>query len=166
MNNVVWIVVAAAILVLVIGRRLAGEPVQAKRVAVLPLILAVAGLYQVAQAPRLSAFDIGAVAVEGLVAVGLGLVRGSTIRVYVRDGHLWQKYTWATIGVWIGSILVRFGMVGGAVLLGADRSVMQTAVLLTLGLTFAGEGATIALRGRALGAPYAPSGSRRARIGS
>jgi membrane protein CcdC involved in cytochrome C biogenesis len=166
MNNAVWIVVAAAVLVVVIGRRLAGEPVQAKRVAVLPLILAVVGLYQVAQAPHLSAFDIGVVAVEGLVAVGLGVVRGSTIRVYVRDGHLWQKYTWPTVGVWIGSILVRFGMVGGAVLLGADRSVMQTAVLLTLGLTFAGEGAMIALRGRALGAPYAPSRSERARIRS
>jgi len=166
MNNVVWIVVAVAVLVLVIGRRLAGEPVQAMRVAVLPLVLAAVGLYQVAQAPQLSAFDVGVVAVEGLVAVGLGLVRGSTIRVYVRDGHLWQKYTWATVGVWIGSIVVRFGMVGGAVLLGANRSVMQTAVLLTLGLTFAGEGAVIGLRGRTLGAPYAPSRSERARIRS
>jgi FtsH-binding integral membrane protein len=166
MNSVLWIVVAAAILVFVIGRRLAGEPLKAGRITVLPLALAVIGLYQVSKAPHLSPTDIGLIAVEAVIAVGIGLLRGSTIKVFVRDGHLWQKYSWATVGLWLVSILLRFGMTGGAVLLGADRSVMQTAILLTLGLTFAGEGAIIALRARALGAPYAPRDSRRARIGS
>jgi hypothetical protein len=166
MNSVLWIVVAAAIIVFVIGRRLAGEPLKAGRVTILPLAVAVIGLYQVSNAPHLSPTDVGLIAVEAVVAVGLGLLRGSTIKVFVRDGHLWQKYSWATVGLWVTSILLRFGMAGAAVLLGADRSVMQTAILLTLGLTFAGEGAVIALRARALGAPYAPRDSRRARIGS
>jgi FtsH-binding integral membrane protein len=166
MSNVLWIVVVAAILVVVIGRRLAGEPLKGRRVTILPLVLAVIGLYQVAQLPHLTPADIGLIAAEGVIAVGLGLLRGSTIKVFVRDGHLWQRYSWATIGLWVASIVVRFGMSGGAVLLGADRNVMQTAILLTLGLTFAGEGAVIALRARALGAPYAPQNSKRARIGS
>jgi hypothetical protein len=166
MNSVLWIVVAAAILIFVIGRRLAGEPLRAGRVTIFPLVIAVVGLYQISRLPHLTGTDIGVIGLEAVIAVVLGLVRGSTIKVFVRDGHLWQKYSWATVGLWLGSILLRFGMTGGAVLLGADRSVMQTAVLLTLGLTFAGEGAVIALRARALGAPYAPRDSRRARIGS
>jgi FtsH-binding integral membrane protein len=166
MNSVLWIVVAAAILIFVIGRRLAGEPLRAGRVTVFPLVIAAIGLYQISHLPHLTGTDIGMIGLEAVIAVALGLVRGSTIKVFVRDGHLWQKYSWATVGLWVGSILLRFGMTGGAVLLGADRTVMQTAVLLTLGLTFAGEGAVIALRARALGAPYAPRDSRRARIGS
>jgi len=174
MNNVLWIVVAAAILIFVIGRRLVGEPLKVARVTVFPLVIAAIGLYQISQVVNLSTTDLGLIGLEAVVAVVLGVVRGSTIKVFVRDGHLWQKYSWATVGLWLGSILVRFGMTSGAVLLGADKTVMQTAVLLTLGLTFAGEGAVIALRGRALGAPYAPRdsrrdsrlGSRRARIGS
>jgi hypothetical protein len=114
--------------------------------------------------------DLELIGLEAVIAVVLGLVRGSTIKIFVRNGHLWQKYTWATVGLWLGSILLRLGMTGGAVLLGADRTVMKTAVILMLGLTFAGEGAVIALRARALGAPYAPRDSRRdsrrARIGS
>lgn len=166
MNSVLWIVVVAAILVFVIGRRLAGEPLRAGRVTIFPLVIAAIGLYQVSRAPHLNPTDVGLIGLEAAIAVGLGLLRGSTIKVFVRDGHLWQKYSWATVGLWVASILLRFGMTGGAVLLGADRSVMQTAILLTLGLTFAGEGAVIALRARALGAPYAPRDSRRARIGS
>ena len=156
MDNILWIVVAVAILVLVIGRRLAGEPLRANRVTVLPLALAVIGLYQLTKLPHITPLDLTALGVEGIVAVVLGLVRGSTIRVYVRDGHLWQKYSWATIGMWAASILIRFGLTAGGVLLGGDRDVMQTGVLLNLGLTLAGEGLVIALRGRALGAPFAP----------
>src|SRR4051794_36265631 len=155
MNSVLWIVVAAAILIFVVGRRLAGEPLKAGRVTVFPLVIAVVGLYQISQLSNLSTTDLGLIGLEAVVAVVLGLLRGSTIKVFVRDGHLWQKYSWTTIGLWFGSILLRFGMTSGAVLLGADRNVMQTAVLLTLGLTFAGEGAVIALRARTLGAPYA-----------
>src|SRR5690349_7915407 len=121
MSNVLWIVVVAAVLVAVIGRRLAGEPLKARRVAILPLVLAVIGLYQVTQAPHLTPTDVGLIAAEAVIAFGLGLLRGSTIKVFVRDGHLWQKYSWATLGLWVGSILVRIGMSGGAVLLGADR---------------------------------------------
>jgi FtsH-binding integral membrane protein len=164
MNSVLWIVVAAAILIFVIGRRLAGEPLRAGRVTIFPLVIAVVGLYQISRVPHLTATDIGVIGLEALVAVVLGMVRGSTIKVFVRDGHLWQKYSWATVGLWVGSILLRFGMTGGGMLLGADKSVMQSAILLTLGLTFAGEGAVIALRARTLGAPFAPRDSRRARI--
>ena len=120
MNSVLWIVVAAAILIFVIGRRLAGEPLRAGRVTIFPLVIAVVGLYQLSRAPHLTATDIGVIGLEALVAVVLGVVRGSTIKVFVRDGHLWQKYSWATVGLWVGSILLRFGMTGGGMLLGAD----------------------------------------------
>src|SRR5882724_4489370 len=105
MNSVLWIVVAAAVLIFVIGRRLAGEPLKAGRVTVFPLVIAAIGLYQISQLANLSTTDVGLIGLEAVIAVVLGLVRGSTIKIFVRSGHLWQKYSWATVGLWVGSIL-------------------------------------------------------------
>src|SRR5690242_12488254 len=114
MSNVLWIVGVAALVVLLIGRRLVGEPLQARRVFILPLVVAVVGAYQLSQLHHdlgadVRPLDVGVLAAEAGLAVALGAVRGLTVQVFVRDGHLWQRYRPLTIAVWVVSIAVRLG---------------------------------------------------------
>ena len=160
MSNVLWIVGVAALVVLLIGRRLVGEPLQARRVFVLPLVVAVVGAYQLSQLHHVRPLDVGVLTAEAGLAVALGAVRGLTVQVFVRDGHLWQRYRPLTIAVWVVSIAVRLGATAGAYAIGADRTVLSAGLVLVLGLTLAGESAIVGLRSMRLGAPFAPRSSR------
>jgi hypothetical protein len=164
MNNVLWILLAAVLIVLVIGRRLMGEPLQARRVFILPLIVAIFGGYQLSHLHHVQPLDVGVLAAEAGLAITLGVVRGLTVQVFVRDGHLWQRYRPLTIVVWVVSIAVRLGATAGAYAIGADRSVLQAGLLLVLGLTLAGESAVVGMRSMRLGAPFAPRTPGRTRL--
>jgi hypothetical protein len=156
-----------AVVVLLLVRRFLGEPLEARRLAAPPLILIVMGAYS------LSKIDLAAVAhhpvVDGavlgfgaLVAVLGGIVRGLTVRVYVRDGHVWYRYTLLTVVVWAGLAALRFAQSAAAGALGADPAVLDAALLLILGLSLLGEAAIVGRRAIATGAPFAPRGVRRA----
>jgi hypothetical protein len=161
MDNLVWILVAAALVIFVIGRRLAGEPLRAKRVFVLPLLIAIAGAYQMKDLHHVAPIDVAVMVVEAAFALAIGAVRGITIHVFVRDGHLWMRYRPLTLAVWAIAIAVRFGIGALGVAAGANSHVVQTAIVLMLGLTFAAEGAIVGLRGMRLGAPFAPQNRNR-----
>ncbi len=92
----------------------------------------------------------------GLVAVAGGALRGRTVRIFVRDGHTWYRYTPVTLAVWAGLIALRFGQAAAAVALGADRPVLTASLVLALGLSFLGEAAVVGPRAMATGAPFAP----------
>jgi hypothetical protein len=96
--------------------------------------------------------------------VQLGLARGITIRVFVRDGHLWQKYTFATIAVWVTSIVIRLGVDYAGHLAGANTSMLIGSLTLALGLSFLGEAAVVGSRGLRLGAPFAPRNARATKL--
>jgi hypothetical protein len=154
----VWILLIAAIVVLVIGRRFAGEPLRAKSL-IIPLALTVWGLSQL-RGQHLDAADLALLIVEGVVGLGLGALRGLTIRIYQRDGHLWMRYRWATLGVWVASIAVRFGFVFGAHLVGVHLS-GNVASLVPLGASLLAESAVVAQRATRTGIPFAPDRRRR-----
>jgi hypothetical protein len=156
-----------AVVVLLLVRRFLGEPLEARRLAAPPLILIVMGAYS------LSKIDLAAVAhhpvVDGavlgfgaLVAVLGGIVRGLTVRVYVREGHVWYRYTLLTVVVWAGLAALRLAQSAAAGALGADPAVLDAALLLILGLSLLGEAAIVGRRAIATGAPFAPRGVRRA----
>ncbi|GAB3855107.1 hypothetical protein GCM10027610_087730 [Dactylosporangium cerinum] len=107
----------------------------------------------------------GAVLGAGAVlAVAGGLLRGLTVRVFVRNGHLWYRYTAMTVVVWVALIGARFaeGAAGGA--LGADAAVTTAALPFMLGLSLLGEAAVVGRRGIATGVPFAPRDARRGLI--
>ncbi|MFB9236131.1 hypothetical protein ACFFWC_11320 [Plantactinospora siamensis] len=146
----------------VMVRRLAGEPLTSRRIAVLPLILTLVGASNVAGAAHhLSALDAAALAAEILLAVLAGVARGSTVRVYARDGHLWYRYTALTIAIWLVLLALRLGVGWAARSAGADAAVLSAALLLMLGLSLLGEGAVIGRRALATGVPFAPRSARR-----
>ncbi|WP_436523102.1 hypothetical protein [Actinoplanes sp. HUAS TT8] len=159
---------ATALLVIVVivyamVRRFLGEPLSARRLILLPLLLSAYGVYQVAQTDLVHrGADLTALFLGGVLAIAGGALRGRTVRVFVRDGHVWYRYTWATIAVWGGLIALRLGQAAAAVAIGADRPVLTASLVLSLGLSFLGEGAVVGPRAMATGAPFAPR--RRERV--
>ncbi len=158
--NLITVLLVLAAVGYVLVRRLAGEPLEGRRLAVLPIVLAVVGGAQLRGA-HVTPLDVAVLAVEGVVAVGLGALRGLTVDVYNRDGHLWYRYRPLTIVVWAGSILLRF--VGAAVghELGADTGVLSAALVLIVALSLLGEALIVGRRALASGVPFAPQGARR-----
>lgn len=153
--SLVQIVLIVAVFGYVMWRRLAGEPLQARRLALVPAALVVWGGYQLAHQHHITALDVALVAVETVVALGLGLVRGVTIMVYEHGGHLWYRYRPLTIAVWFASALIRLGLGVGGHLMGATLGATSTLTLM-LGATFLGEAAVVGARALRTGVPFAP----------
>ncbi|WP_432991375.1 hypothetical protein [Dactylosporangium sp. CA-233914] len=165
--NPTTLLVAVAVIVLLMVRRYIGEPLEARRLIVPPLLLIVFGGYTLAQidfatAARHPVTDGAVLGVGAVVAVLGGVLRGVTVKVFVQNGHVWYRYTLVTIAVWLGLVLLRVGQLVAARAFGADQSVLSAGLLLVLGLSFLGEAAILGRRAIATGVPFAPRGSRRA----
>lgn len=160
--NLTTALLVIAVIAYTMVRRFLGEPLSSRRLFVIPLVITVYGAYTVAQTGFAHATaDLVALATGGLVAAAGGALRGRTVRVFVRDGHVWYRYTWVTLAVWAGLIALRFGQAALATSFGADRGVLTAGLLLMVGLSFLGEAAVVGPRAIATGAPFAP---RRARV--
>jgi hypothetical protein len=153
------VLIIAAVVVLIIVKRFAGEPV-GSRTLVLPAIMVIYGISQIHG--RLNATDIALLAVELVVALAAGLARGYTIKLFVKDGHLWQRYTLVTLGVWLAMIALRVGFAIGAGALGATITAGAT-VLVTFGLSMVVETLVVGQRASATGHPIRPAQDRRDR---
>lgn len=143
LSGPVQVVVIIAAVGYVLVRRLLGEPVQVKRLVVLPAVLCLAGLLQLTKVPQtpLSVVFL-VVTVAAGAAVGLG--RGLTIRVSERDGVPFLRYTALTVGLWVVNAAVKFG---GGFLFGAIDPAAEKAsgsgVLLTVGIGVLVEGLVV-----------------------
>ncbi|WP_433206585.1 hypothetical protein ACQP00_39800 [Dactylosporangium sp. CS-047395] len=165
--NTTTLLIAVAAIVLVMIRRFAGEPLEARRLIVVPVVLLLIGGYSLAQVDFATAAQHpvvdGAVLGAGAVLAVLGgVVRGLTVKVFVQNGHVWYRYTLVTIAVWIGLIVLRVGQTFAGRALDADSAVLSAGLLVILGLSFLGEAAIVGRRAIATGAPFAPRGARRA----
>jgi hypothetical protein len=160
MSALEMVLIAAAV-VYVIAKRFAGAPVGAKSV-VLPLVLAGYGLVHIVGTGNrgLGAVAVTLLAVEALVSVGAGVARAATIKLYVRDGHLWQRYTVVTLGVWIALIALRVGFIAAGSALGAALPSAGT-LMFTFGLSMVVESLVVSVRATATGAAIKPRQSRR-----
>jgi membrane protein CcdC involved in cytochrome C biogenesis len=160
--NIATALIGLAVVVVMLARRFAGEPLEVRRLVLLPLAMAGVGAYQLVHVEvRHIGVDAAVFGLAVLTAVAGGIVRGLTVRVFVRDGHVWYRYTWVTLVVWVGLLALRIGQtfLGGEV--GADRTVMSAALLLIVGLSFIGESAVVGRRAIATGASFAPRSARR-----
>ncbi|WP_221325896.1 hypothetical protein [Actinoplanes sp. L3-i22] len=163
--NIATALLILGFLVYAMVRRFLGEPLESRRLVLLPLALTAYGVYTVAQTDFVHpTADLVALVTGGLVAVAGGVLRGRTVRIFVRDGHTWYRYTWVTLAVWGGLIALRFGQAVAAVSLGADQSVLTASLALALGLSFLGEAAVVGPRAMATGAPFAPRRRDRDRV--
>jgi Protein of unknown function (DUF1453) len=135
--DVVLIIVAVGY---VMVRRVKGEPAEAKRMLVLPAVLVALGFSDVSGAghnPAALTFLIATAA----ISVVFGALRGLSTRLSEQDGIAYVHYTATTIGLWVLSLAVKFGL--NFVFQAADPHAAAAAgnsLLLTLGAGMLLEG--------------------------
>jgi hypothetical protein len=120
--------VVAAVVVIVVKRFL-GEPLVARDLLVPPAVLVAVGGYAVVRA--------GPVTGAALAGLALGAVRGGTVRLFVRNGALWQRYSVWTVVAWAASIAVGAGL-GWLAVRGGVREEVRP-VTLSVGVSLLGE---------------------------
>ncbi|MFI0737551.1 DUF1453 domain-containing protein [Streptomyces sp. NPDC021100] len=151
----------AVVVVIVVVRRLKGEPLNARDLAVPPVILLTIGIMTLARADAVTAADYAWVVPGALLGAGLGALRASTVRIFERDGVLWQRYTGRTFLVLAGSLAV-MAAYGFLAARGGMHPEARPAQL-TVGVSFLGESLVLGCRGLRSGIPFAPEKERRAR---
>lgn len=139
-----------ALVVLLVGyllvRRMTGQLMEARRMLVLPAILAVAGLASL-NSTALSATAIGFLLLGCVVGAVFGVVRGYTVRIAERDGAAWMRYSLASVGLWVAAIAVRLLLVPVEnVVDPAAASVAGQATMLAVGVGFLAESVVVLYR--------------------
>lgn len=125
----------------VMARRVAGEPVQGKRMLLLPAVLVAIGFSDVSGAAHNSA-ALTFLIVSAAVSIAFGALRGLSTRLSERDGIAYVHYTAVTIALWVASLAAKFGM--NLAFKAADPHAAAAAgntLLLTLGAGMLLEGA-------------------------
>ncbi|MFL6072759.1 MAG: hypothetical protein ACJ73S_05110 [Mycobacteriales bacterium] len=148
------LLIVAALIVLVVARRLAGEPLRIKQMLIIPVVLAGIGIHQLAGG-TITGGMVSYLAVGSVVAAALGLVRGMTVAVYEKNGVVWMRYRPLTIVMWVLSAAVRGGMAMAA--RGAGVHVPAQTTILLAAVSLAAEAAMVAPKALATGATFAPS---------
>jgi hypothetical protein len=137
-----WVLIAGAVAV-VVAKRLYGEPVNVRDLAVPPLVLLGIGVHALTKVDP-TAVDWVWLAAGSLVGLGLGVVRSATVRLFRRDGVLWQRYTPWTLLVWLGSFAVSVALGLAATASGAQADARP--LTLSIGIGLLGELIPIGLR--------------------
>ncbi|SHF92807.1 Protein of unknown function [Streptoalloteichus hindustanus] len=140
--------------VAVVVKRLRGEPMNLRDLVAPPVIFVGIGVWSLWHAERLTGVDLFWVIAGALLGAALGAVRGTTVRIFVRDEVLWQRYTGWTFLVILGTLVVMAGFGFLSVAMGMHEGARP--VQLSIGVGFLGESLVLALRGRATGVPFAP----------
>lgn len=150
--------VPAALVVWVIARQFTGRYVAARRSLVLPLVLFVVGL---GQAGHVAWTPLAVVAVGGDVAltVALGVVRGYATRLTLRDGYLYQRGGWLSVGLWVATIAVRLGVALPFAHTSAGPALAAT-LTVSFGVSLAAQYLLFNARVAADGRPIRPAGDR------
>jgi len=158
MLNNPWVLTAIvlAALAYVVVKRSIGEPLNVRDLMVPPLILIVLGVRELMEAEGLTAVDLGWLICVSVVGAVCGGARAATLRLYLRDGVLWQRYTRRTFVVWPVSLLVSGGF--GLLATTAGMSNDARSVMLSIGVSLAGEGVVAGVRGAMTGRRFSPVG--------
>ncbi|MFI9157616.1 DUF1453 domain-containing protein [Kitasatospora aureofaciens] len=154
MNTWMHVALIAAVVVVVVVRRLRGEPLNARDLFAPPVVLTGLGLWALSQEQGLRTGDYVWVAAGAALGTAFGALRGVTIRLDERDGVLWQRYTGWTFLVATLSLAL---MAGFAVL--AERNGLAPGarpVQLSIGVGFLGEALVVGYRALSSGIPFAP----------
>ncbi|GAB2962162.1 hypothetical protein ACFMQL_28780 [Nonomuraea fastidiosa] len=156
MSDALSPLLVVAMVVVVVIRRFKGEPLRARDLFTPPVVLIGIGAYTLVKDVHPAGADLAWVLAGTVAGVLLGAVRGLTPRLYVRDGHIWQRYTGWTLLAWAVSAGINAGI--GALATAAGTPDQVRPMALSIGVSLLGEAAALGLRARTLGAPFAPGG--------
>jgi FtsH-binding integral membrane protein len=152
----VTILLVLAGIALVMWTRMRGQPLQAKRLLVLPAVFVVLGVGDLTgQHAHYTAADIGFLVAGAAVAAVLGAARGATVELFSRDGELWQRYRPVTVALWLTLIAAKIILAVIARAAGAPGGAGSNGLLLALGISLLAETAVVGPRALATGVPFA-----------
>ena len=151
------IVLAVAAVGWVLWSRMKGQPLKAKRLLVLPVVLTALGITDLtgSSAPHLTPKDVGFLAASVGISAVLGAARGATIQLYPQGGELWQRYRPATVGLWITLIATKLILTVIAGAAHASAGAGTSSLLLALGVSLLAEAAIVGPRAMSTGLPFA-----------
>ncbi|GGR08035.1 DUF1453 domain-containing protein [Streptomyces netropsis] len=149
----------AVVAIVVVIKRLRGEPLNARDLFAAPLVLTGLGIWALCKADGLTGTDLVWVVVGCVLGIALGALRGATIQVFDKEGVLWQRYTGRTFLMALGSLMIMAGYGFLAVRLGMHENARP--VQLSIGVGFLGEALIVGYRGLVSGVPFAPERERR-----
>jgi hypothetical protein len=153
----VTILLGVAAVGYVLWSRLRGQPLNARRLLVLPVVLTVIGVADLtgSSAPRLSRTDVGFLAAGVAISVVLGVARGATIDLYPNGGELWQRYRPVTVVAWVTLVAAKLALAGTASVASASPGAGTHGLLLSLGASLIAEAAVVGPRALSTGLPFA-----------
>lgn len=146
-------VVSAAVLLYVLWRQRQVRVLQTK--LLLPLVLGIVGLVSVLSDAKIHALSSGQAAVLVALllgdAIGLGVVRAFTVRLWRAGEQAVRQGSWLTVGLWLVGVAVHEGGLSAA-------HVDSSSLLLYVGLTLGAQRLVLDARARrGLGARTDPS---------
>jgi hypothetical protein len=106
------ILVPLAILAWILWRQLQVRELRRDRSLILPLVLVVAGVAEIAAYGKghpLHPTGYGLLAASIVIAGLFGAWRASTVRIWVADGRLLRQGTYFTCALWLVAIAIHFG---------------------------------------------------------
>ena len=166
MRGAVYVIGGLAIIAFFVVRQRRSERFE-QRSLLIPAALAVYGLVLLDHTTRRDPFTASSGALLSLSAVAsicFGIFRGRTIELFVREGELWERATWANLGIgWGGLLLVRLALIGTAAAVGATLAASPTSIPLMLAITLAAQMLVVGERAKSSGAVIAPSRRERRR---
>lgn len=142
LNNY-WPVLAVILLVVVVVRRLRGEPLDLKDAVASPAILLFIGFRAVAAAHPTAA-DLAWLAALSVVSILFGAARSATTVIERRSGQLIQRYRWRTFALVLGSLVASLGLGLLAQRMGMHEAARP--LTFSIGIGLAGESAVTLLR--------------------
>lgn len=140
-----YALIAAAVLYLLI-RRFRGEPLNARDLLAPPAFLLFFGIRALDEFHLIYLIPL-------TTGFAFGALRGTTIKLFEKEGHLWQRYTPWTLLVWVTSIGASFGT---SALIGHTAPTQ-----LSIGVSLLGELCTIGAKALNTGIPFAPEQTNR-----
>src|SRR5690242_3419135 len=131
-----------------------------ERSLILPIALGLYGLALLRGTWRHDPLTVASVVLLVLSAsasIGFGVFRGRTINLFVRDGELWERASWRTIGVgWGGLLLTRIALIAIAGIVGARFAASPTSIPMMIAITLAAQMLVVAERAEAFDVPLTP----------
>lgn len=137
-----------------IARRAIGEPLNARDLFGAPVVLLAVGGYGLTKVAGVTGVDIAWLAGTSLAGLALGVWRGTTVRLMVKDGALWQRYPARTYLVWVVSLVVNGGL--GFLAAHAGMHAEARPMALSIGVGLLGEAAAVGLRAMSTEVPFSP----------
>jgi hypothetical protein len=150
-STMITTVVAVAVVVAVghvLLSRWRGQPVNPRRLYVLPAVLCAIGLMQISgtAAGGIRATDVALIAAGVAVSAVMGVARGVTVAVFAQDGAPWVRYRPATLAFWAATIAARVVVAAAASHMGAWLATRGPAIILSVGVTLLAEGVVVGRR--------------------